>query len=250
MLCMPPRKPTTACCGPGHYEICPRTVCERVPIRRARTMALKETAPITWKTAMRLRQTKGKSFRPFKKSYCTNARLRLPHTDVCGLLLIKSLRHAINFFDVRRRSVVYDLFVYFYKCKFEVDERVRDFVEYVEQQTGETNKHLRSDIEGKYDSRPLIYYVEQRGIVSEKRKSYPPEKNGVVEWTNSFLMDTATSMMHCMPVPTMIRAEAIGTAAHIRNITPSFVVRRKTPKTLWSASSVTRSHCSLESLLF
>ncbi|MEM7213687.1 MAG: radical SAM protein [Pseudomonadota bacterium] len=122
-------------------------------------------------------------------------------------------------------------FVYFLRSKSEVDKRVRDFVEFVEGQTGDKVKHLRSDNGGEYGSATLRDHLGQQGIAFEKTEPYTPQQNGVAERTNSVLMNKARCMMQCMTVPTKFWADALATAVHIRNITPSAGLDWDTPKT-------------------
>lgn len=123
-----------------------------------------------------------------------------------------------------------------------MNARVRDFVEFVERQTGDKVKHLRSDNGGEYGSEALGEYLRKKGIVFEKSEPYTPQQNGVAERTNSVLMDKARAMMQGMTVPTNFGAEALSTAVHLRSLTPSEVLNWRTPKERWTGKAPRIDH--------
>lgn len=85
-----------------------------------------------------------RSFKPINKKDCASCRLQALNTDVCDLFRVKSLGHSayiLTIIDDYSRMT----FVYFLKHKSELDQRGREFVAYVERQTGDKIRHLRSD---------------------------------------------------------------------------------------------------------
>lgn len=123
--------------------------------------------------------------------------------------------------------------VYFLKQKSEVYRCVRKFVEFAERQIAENVKHLRLENGGDYSSDELDTSFKQWGIVSEDTEPYTAQQNGVADRSASVLMDKATSMMKYMTVPDKFWGKPLATAVHISNVTPSSVLKRKTPTEKW-----------------
>lgn len=93
--------------------------------------------------------------------------------------------YLLTFVDEYSRKT----FVYFLKLKCEEDQRVREFVDYVERQTGDKVRHLRSDDGGEYGSKALNDFLKQWGILFQKTEPCTPKENRIAERTNSVLMD-------------------------------------------------------------
>lgn len=176
---------------------------------------------------------KNRSFKALTTTSRAGKRLELVHTDVCGPLRVPSdggSVYFLTFIDDWSRMT----FVYFLKQKSEVAESIKDFIEYAERQTECKVKRLRSDNGGEYGSKTLSDYLRQRGIVFEKTEPYMPQQNGVAERCNSILMDKARSMMVDMDVPTRFWADAVATAVHLRNLTPTKALDWKSPRESWN----------------
>ena len=64
-------------------------------------------------------------------------------------------------------------------------------------------------------------YLKLKRICYELTVSHSPEQNGVVERMNRTLMESACSMIAHAGLPDSFWAEAVATAAYVRNRTPT-----------------------------
>ena len=88
---------------------------------------------------------------------------------------------------------------------------------FVEKQTGRKIKALRSDGGGEYISAEFKTYLDDNGISQQLTVAHTPQQNGVAERMNRTLKDLMRAMMLHKSLPEDLWAEAISTAAHIRN---------------------------------
>ena len=173
----------------------------------------------------------GKSKRfPFPKSSQrkTTKPLQLIHSDLCGPLNIPSVggsRYFITFIDDYSRYVT----VYFLKTKDEAYEKFVEYVSLVENQLDLTVKKFRSDGGGEYISNEFKDFCRSRGIAVEGSMSYTPQQNGVAERMNRTLMEMARSMISHSNATSNLWAEAVSTAAYIRNRCPTSSFKGATP---------------------
>ena len=76
---------------------------------------------------------------------------------------------------------------------------------------------LRSDNGGEYLSKKFVSYLQSRGIHHEPTAPYSPSQNGVAERINRTLLESARAMMGQAGLPEHYWAEAVATAAYLRN---------------------------------
>ena len=158
--------------------------------------------------------------------------LGIVHSDVCGPLQEASIggsRYFVTFIDDFSRFT----WVYFLKSKSQVFDCFKEFVNMAETSTGGKVKILRSDNGGEYKSKSMSEFRKSRGIVHELTVPYTPEQNGVAERMNRTLVESARSMMSHAKLPVRFWAEAIGTAAYLRNRSPTVAVKGMTPFERW-----------------
>ncbi len=158
--------------------------------------------------------------------------LEIVHSDVCGPLQTDSIggsRYFVTFIDDKSRMVV----VYFLKNKNEVLPKFQEFVALAENHTGKTIKTIRSDNGGEYTSNEFERFCKTRGIIHETTVPYNPEQNGVAERMNRTLMESARSMLCQANLSPSLWAEAINTAAYLRNRCPTVAVKDMTPFECW-----------------
>ena len=191
----------------------------------------------------------GKSKRnPFpKRSERKSTRpLELIHSDVCGPIHVESVggsRYFITFVDDYSRFVT----VYMLKTK---DEALNKFMEFVamaenglgvkmqnfrlEGELGVSLKKFRSDGGGEYVSKRFLEFCKSRGIDKQLTMPYTPQQNGVAERMNRTLMEMARSMLyHTAKVSPSLWAEAVSTAAYLRNRCPTSSFPGATPYERW-----------------
>lgn len=179
---------------------------------------------------------KGKMHRqPFPKGKAKRAKelLGIVHTDLCGPMSVSSIggsRYFISFIDDLSRMT----FVYFLKNKSEVFETFKTFQVYVERQTGKPIKVLRSDNGTEYVNSVMDSYLESKGIQHQKSIPYTPEQMGVAERNNRTLVERARSMLVDAHLDRIYWAEAVKTATHCKNLSPTIAVSGMTPYEKWN----------------
>ena len=143
-------------------------------------------------------------------------KLELVHSDVCGPIQVGSIggsRYFATFIDDYSHCVS----VYFLKHKSEVLSKFKEFESIVTNESGERIVRLRTDNGGEYVSTDFQEYLKSKGIQHELTVPYSPQQNGIAERMNRTLMESARSMMLHANLPNRFWAEAIATAAYLRN---------------------------------
>ena len=124
--------------------------------------------------------------------------------------------------------------VYFMKHKSEVLEKFKEFEASTTNACGQNIGTLRSDNGGEYISKEFEDYLKSKGIRHELTVAYSPEQNGVAERMNRTLVEAARSIMNHAHMSQCMWAEAVYTAAYVRNRVPSTAFKlQTTPYELW-----------------
>ena len=82
---------------------------------------------------------------------------------------------------------------------------------------GEPIMKLRTDNGGEYMSKEFQTYLTSKGIEHQLTVPHSPQQNGVAERLNSTLMESARAMLSHSNLPNKFWAEALATAAYLRN---------------------------------
>ena len=155
----------------------------------------------------------------------TKEPLEVVHSDVCGKLREKSIGGAEYFLtfidDYTRYTWVYPL-----KTK---DQVFMEWKALVEKSVGKKLKTFRTDNGGEYTSNQFEDYLKGEGIRHECTIPKTPEQNGVAERLNRTLVESARSMLLDAKLPHKFWAEAVSTAAYLRNRCPTKAVKGMTP---------------------
>ena len=123
--------------------------------------------------------------------------------------------------------------VYMLKTKDQVFECFRNWKALVKKQTRHKLKMLRTDNGGEYTSRQFEQYLKSEGIRHEKTVPKTPEQNGVSERLNRTLVEAARSMLLDANLAKAYWAEAVNTAAYLKNRSPTKALQGKTPFEAW-----------------
>ena len=154
--------------------------------------------------------------------------LELVHSDVCGPMRTRSIGGAVSFvtfIDDKSRYVD----VFFLKAKSEVKECFLKYKALAENETECQIKTLRTDNGLEYCGAELTKEIEQAGIRRERTVAHTPQQNGVAERMNRTLVEMARCLLIKSNLPPSFWAEAIATAAYIRNRCPSRNLDEITP---------------------
>ena len=169
-------------------------------------------------------------------------RLELVHSDLCGPMHTKSIggaRFFVTFVDDYTRCCS----VYFMKQKSEVFDKFKEFEARASNDSGERIGTLRTDNGGEYTSNEFEDYLKKKGIRKEMTVPYSPQQNGVAERMNRTLVESARSMIAHANLPNTFWADAVHTAAYVRNILLTAAVKEnKTPFECWYGRKPNISH--------
>ena len=157
---------------------------------------------------------------------------QLEHGDVCGPVQTESFggaKYFVTFTNDYSRCCA----VYVIKQKSEVLEKFKDFEAAATSEARRSIGTLRTD-NSEYLSREFEDYLKGKGIKHELTLPYSPQQNGVAEHMNKTLVKSPRTMIAHAKLPNMYWAEAISTAAYLRNrMPPTAIKENKTPYELW-----------------
>ena len=128
------------------------------------------------------------------------------------------------------------------KNKSEVFSKFKEFELATSNACGCPMGTLRTDIGGEYLSKEFDYYLQSRGIHHELSAPCSPAQNGVAERINRTLMESARAMMIQAGLSEHYWAEAIATAAYLRNRVPTRSLKKITPYERWYGRKPDLSH--------
>ena len=171
----------------------------------------------------------GKQHRlPFPTSTTVTTKpLELVHMDVWGPAQVTTAGgnryNAIFLDDYTGLSVSRPL-----PTKSAVAAELKAVFAQLELQSGHQVITVRSDRGGEYLNKDLNQYFAGKGITHQTTAPYTPQQNGAAERLNRTLLERARPMLLGSGLPPKLWAEAIVTANHLRNLSPSNN-RDKTP---------------------
>ena len=169
-------------------------------------------------------------------------KLQLVHSDVCGPMHTHSIggaKYFVTFIDDYTRCCA----VYFMKHKSEVFDKFKEFEATTTNEVGKAIGTLRTDNGGEYLSTEFQNYLKVKGIRHELTVPHSPQQNGVAERMNRTLVESARSMIAHAGVSNIFWAEAISTAAYVRNRLPTTALKEnETPYERWYGKKPDVSH--------
>ena len=168
-------------------------------------------------------------------------KLQCVHSDVCGPMPIVSIggrRYFVTFIDDYTRCCK----VYFMKNKSEVFDKFKEFELCTTNECGNLIGTLRSDNGGEYLSKEFEEYLRTKGIHHELSAPYSPAQNGVAEMLNRTLMESAHTMTAQAGLSEEYWAEAVATAAYLRNRTATRSLEKMTPYERWYGRKPNLAH--------
>ena len=173
-----------------------------------------------------------KSHKPVGEIRSTEV-LQLVHTDVCGPMQTESIggnRYFVTFIDDFSRYTA----VYFMKRKSEVLNKFKEFEAKTTNWAGCRIKTLRTDGGGEYTSDEFQRYLKMKGISHDMSMPYSPQQNAVAERMNRTLVEAARAMLVHSGLSKMCWAEAVSTAAFVRNRVATTALKpEQTPYERW-----------------
>jgi hypothetical protein len=138
---------------------------------------------------------------------CTEHVLGCVHTNICSPLPVHShcsYWYFVTFIDNSSHfASVYPL-----REKSEVGKSIKSFIIWVELETSQRVKILRSDRGGEYLAGYVKDYLKERGIKHEVTTPNTPQHNGVAKCLNRMLLDKAQAMLANANLPKSYWLEA------------------------------------------
>jgi len=145
---------------------------------------------------------------------------RIKCCDVWGISPIVShagYKYFVTFIDDYSRFT----WVYFLQSKAEVFSVFQRFVYFLKTHFSAHTKILRSDSGGEYMSNAFQSFLQNEGILSQRSCPSTPQQNGVAERKNRHLLDVVRTLLLESFVPLRFWCEALSTAVHLINQSPS-----------------------------
>lgn len=171
----------------------------------------------------------------------SSATLDLLHSDVCGPMPIASdggSRYFMTILDDYSRKI--DVFCL--KSKDEVVKNIKEYLDRIENQKGQKVKRFRSDNGLEYCNKALRELFANRGIKHERTCVETPQMNGVAERANRTLLDMTRSMLLSAKLPQTFWAEAVATAAYVRNRMVHRNLENGVPEGIWTERQPSVKH--------
>nr|KYP76234.1 Retrovirus-related Pol polyprotein from transposon TNT 1-94 [Cajanus cajan] len=157
-----------------------------------------------------------------------NTPFGLIHTDVWGPSSLPSLVGHwwfVTFIDDCMRVT----WLYFLKHKSEVFYIFKTFHSMIRTQFNTYIRVLRSYNGGEYVNNQFQHFFNTHRIIHEISCPNTPQQNGVAEWKNQHILETARALLIGAHMPSKYWEEAIGTSIYLMNRMPSRTHDFKTP---------------------
>jgi IS30 family transposase len=162
------------------------------------------------------------------QSYKPSKPFSLIHSDVWGPSRVHNItgsRWFVTFIDDHTRVT----WVFLMKEKSEVGRIFEIYHKMVQTQFQSNIQILRTDNGPEYYNLALNSYLQKVGIVHQSSCVDTPQQNGVAERKNKHLLEVTRSIMLATNVPQHFWGEAVLSATHLINRTPSRILNFKTP---------------------
>jgi hypothetical protein len=174
---------------------------------------------------------KAKSARqPFPKESKTRAQKYGEHVhwDLWGPATVKSL-NGNSYAAARIDDATRETKLYFQQKKSETSQSYKKDEAYIETQTGNRIKCVRSDRGGEFLSDALIRHQDQKGTVRELTVHDSPPQNGVAERGMRTRAERARALLLSSGLPRFLWEEAMKHTTWLQNRTPASALNGKTP---------------------
>ncbi|CAH2108821.1 unnamed protein product [Euphydryas editha] len=174
---------------------------------------------------------KGESTRlPFKsvlkpRSKCIG---ELIHTDISGPVTEPALTGEIYYHTIID-DFTHFCEVYLLKRKSEATDRLIEYINRLETQTGNKVMKIRSDNGGEFKNEKIKKFCQDKGIVIQYTTPYSPQSNGVAERMNRTIYNRARTLLIETGLPKMLWGEAVRCAVYQINRCPSLAINFQSP---------------------
>ncbi|KAL2225539.1 UNVERIFIED_CONTAM: Retrovirus-related Pol polyprotein from transposon TNT 1-94 [Sesamum indicum] len=126
------------------------------------------------------------------------------------------------------------VFVFLMNHKSDVFDKFEKWKILVENRTSKKLKSLRTDNGLEFCNQHFSEMCDRFGIKKHKINPYTPQQNGVAERMNRTLLEKVRCLLISSGLPKPFWGEAVLTAAHLINMSPSVPLSGKTPEFMWN----------------
>ncbi|KAD3641560.1 hypothetical protein E3N88_30784 [Mikania micrantha] len=168
-----------------------------------------------------------------RSTHVTKGILDYIHADLWGPSRVQSLggaRYFLSLVDGYSRRV----WVFLLKSKDETFSKFKEWKVMVENQTERRVKKLRTDNGLEFCNSWFDMFCKKHGIGRHFSVAGTPQQNGLVERMNLTLLNKVRCMLFNAGLPKQFWAEALSTAVHLVNCSPSSAIDMKSPMEMWS----------------
>jgi len=174
---------------------------------------------------------KGKATRasfPASKSGHADKILGLVHSDLWGPAPVQTItgtRYVITFTDDKSRWA----WVTFLKRKGKTFTAFKEWLIFVEKQTGQQLYIFHTDNGGEFLTKEWRQMLKDRGIHHETTSPYTPEQNGDAERQNRSIFDRVRTVLIDAGLPLSLFAEAVNYIVYTKNRNSTSALTNTTP---------------------
>jgi hypothetical protein len=126
--------------------------------------------------------------------------------------------------------------VKFLKHKSDTFPRFKEFKTESEKEKGRVLRMLVSDGGGEFLNDDFKTFCASEGIIHHVSPAYSPQNNGMAERANQTILVKAQCLLVQSKLPKTFWAEAVNTATHLSNLTPSATRKMNIPYKIWKGS--------------
>ena len=162
-----------------------------------------------------------------------NELLEVIHGDVCGPMEVVSIGGS-RYFLILEDDYSRMCFIYFLKTKDEVFKCFKEFKIMVETQKNKKIKIFRTDNGGEFCGNEFEKFLRNSGIIHQTTNPYTPEQNGLSERLNRTVVEKGRCLLFDAKLEKKFWAEAVNTAAYLRNRSIAAGLNNKTPYEVWN----------------
>ncbi|MCO5562671.1 hypothetical protein L7F22_016299 [Adiantum nelumboides] len=167
-----------------------------------------------------------------KNSMCQGMPPRLSPIDLCEGCLLGKFSHK-PFPRSHTRSTQVNQLVHSDLCGPMEGKSLTDYCSLTIRQHDLPIQFLRSNNGGEYISKEFQSYCKSEGIQQQYIVPYSPQQNGVSEWKNRSLVQSARAMLLTVGLPKSYWEEAVAISCYLQNRIPHSIDPQHTPYFHW-----------------
>jgi len=178
---------------------------------------------------------------PAAAAYRAQNQLELVHGDLCGPVTPATPagnRYILLLVDDATRF----MWAVLLPSKDAAAEAIKKVKVAAEVESGRKLKVLRTDNGGEFTVAEFTAYCADEGIKRHFSAPYSPQQNGVVERRNQTVVAMARALLKQRQMPSRFWGEAVMTAVHILNRSPTKALKNATPYEAWHGRAPTVGH--------